>query len=382
MIYLDNGATTFPKPQNVINNVNFALRISANPGRGGHKMAIKASELVYKTRAETADFFKAESPENVIFTLNCTEALNIVIKGILKNGDHVIISSLEHNAVLRPLEKMKSRGISYSVAEVVERDDDKTLSNFRDKINENTRMVICTNASNVFGLKLPVERICAMCHQYGILTCVDAAQSAGILPISMTDSSVDYLCAAGHKGLYGPMGTGVLIINCDTIPDSLLEGGTGSNSFNFSQPEILPDKFESGTPNFAGIYGLSGGINFVKKHGIMNIYKKETELIRYAYSRLNDLNNVILYTDMPDTNHYVPVLSFNIKDIDCETVSDIFSSKYNIATRSGLHCAPLAHKSFNTFDTGTVRIVPSVFTTKNDISALVNAVYNTIKRAI
>lgn len=378
MIYLDNGATTFPKPRNVINNVNKSLLNGANPGRGGHRLAIKASETVYNSRKTLADFFNIKNPENVIFTLNCTEALNIVIKGLLKEGDHVIISSLEHNAVIRPLKKLEGRGVSYSVAEVVEKDNEKTLNNFRNAINENTKLVVCTYASNVFGIKLPVERISALCHQYGILTCVDAAQAAGVVPIDLADSSIDYLCIAGHKSLYGPMGTGALIINCGTIPDSLIEGGTGSNSDNYNQPEILPDRFESGTQNLSGIAGFSAGVNFVKQKGILNIYKKEMDFIKKAYLELKRINNIKLYTEEPDINYYVPVLSFNVEGINCETVSGILSEKYNIATRSGLHCAPLAHKSYNTIDSGTVRIVPSVFNNENDIYSLVKAV-NKIK---
>lgn len=378
MIYLDNGATTFPKPRNVINNVNKSLLNGANPGRGGHRLAIKASETVYNSRKTLADFFNIKNPENVIFTLNCTEALNIVIKGLLKEGDHVIISSLEHNAVIRPLKKLEGRGVSYSVAEVVEKDNEKTLNNFRNAINENTKLVVCTYASNVFGIKLPVERISALCHQYGILTCVDAAQAAGVVPIDLADSSIDYLCIAGHKSLYGPMGTGALIINCGTIPDSLIEGGTGSNSDNYNQPEILPDRFESGTQNLSGIAGFSAGVNFVKQKGILNIYKKEMDFIKKAYLELKRINNIKLYTEEPDINYYVPVLSFNVEGINCETVSEILSEKYNIATRSGLHCAPLAHKSYNTIDSGTVRIVPSVFNNENAIYSLVKAV-NKIK---
>lgn len=374
MIYLDNGATTFPKPKSVINSVNFALKNGANPGRGGHRLAVKSSEIVYNSRKTLAEFFNINNPENVIFTLNCTEALNIVIKGVLKQGDHVVISSLEHNAVLRPIEKLKNRGVSYTVAEAVERDNEKTLNNFRNAINEKTRLVICTYASNVFGIKLPVERICALCHQYGILTCVDAAQAAGVVPIDLSDSSIDYLCLAGHKSLYGPMGTGALIINSDIIPDSLIEGGTGSNSDNYSQPEILPDRFESGTQNLIGIAGLSSGIKFIKSKGVLNIYKKELDLIKKAYSGLKRLSNIRLYTEEPDINYNVPVLSFNVDGVDCETVSEILSEKFNIATRSGLHCAPLAHKSYNTIDTGTVRIVPSVFTTENDINSFLYAV--------
>ncbi|MGN0489136.1 MAG: aminotransferase class V-fold PLP-dependent enzyme [Ruminococcus sp.] len=377
MIYFDNGATTFPKPANVNDAVNRANKLyGANPGRGGHKLAIKASEMVYDSRKAVADFFGASGPEKVIFTLNCTLALNTVIKGLLKEGDHVIISSVEHNAVLRPIEKLKLKGISYSVAEVFEKDNDKTVDSFRNAINENTRLCVCTCASNVFGIKIPFERICALCHQYGILCCVDAAQGAGIIPIDLSDSSIDYLCIAGHKGLYGPMGTGAIIINCDTIPDSLIEGGTGSNSADYNQPLILPDKFESGTNNFSGIIGLGEGIKFVKNRGSLNIYRQETQLMQYLYDNLKSNKNIILYTNRPNMDYYVPVLSFNHKKLDCESVSETLSKRYNIATRAGLHCAPLAHKWKNTIDTGTVRVVPSAFSTRNGINALLSAIYN------
>lgn len=379
MIYFDNGATTFPKPVSVINSINTAnKRFGANPGRGGHKLAIKASELVYNARKVTAEFFGVSNPENVIFSLNCTTAINTVIKGLLNPGDHVIISSLEHNAVLRPLDKLKANGITYSVAQVIEGDNDETLSNFRNAINEKTKLLVCTYASNVVGIKLPVERICSMCHQYGILCCVDAAQSAGTVPIDLSDSSIDYLCVSGHKGLYGPMGIGALIINCDVIPDSLIEGGTGSNSIDYAQPLILPDKFESGTNNFSGIIGMGEGIKFVSSYGQMKIYKKEIDLLRHIYDKLKLMKKIELYTQRPNIDYYVPVLSFNVKGKNSEEVADELSSKYNIAVRAGLHCAPLAHKSIGTLNTGTVRVVPSVFTTNYDINSLISAVYKII----
>ena len=334
MIYLDNGATTYPKPASVVSAVNNALKyFSANPGRGGHKMAIKASEIVYYTRSRLAELFSVTDPSDVILTNSCTTALNTVIKGVLKPGDHVIISSLEHNAVLRPVEKLKKIGVTYSLAEVVEGDDDKTLDNFRSCINERTKLVVCTCASNVFGIKLPYERICAMFHQYGIKTCVDAAQGAGIFNIDLSDSSIDYLCAAGHKGLYGPMGTGALIINCDYIPDSLIEGGTGSNSADYNHPEIIPDKFESGTPNFPGIAGLGAGVEFLQRRGIKNIYKHEIAMVQFAYNKLSEMENIELYTDYPADDSYAPVLSFNVKGRSCEEIAEILSSKYNIAVR-------------------------------------------------
>ena len=377
MIYMDNCATTFPKPLTVRRAVADALaNFGANPGRGGHKLSMKANELIYGTRAKLAEFFGSKDVSDVIFCPSCTAALNTVIKGVTKSGDHIIISSLEHNAVLRPVEKLRKIGISYSVAEVVEGDDDKTLSNFRDCINENTRLVVCSAASNVFGIKLPYERICALCRQYGILTCVDAAQSAGVTDIDLSVLPIDFLCVAGHKGLYGPMGTGAFIINCDVIPDSLIEGGTGSASTEAAQPLALPDRFESGTLNLPGIAGLGAGIDFVKNRGVQELYSAEIRMINTLYNSLKSTDKVTLYTDEPIMNKYLPVLSFNIKNRDSEDVARTLNDRYNIAVRAGLHCAPLAHKSKGTQYTGTVRVCPSAFTTMRDIYALAASVRN------
>ena len=374
MIYFDNGATTFPKPRSVINAVNRTLSYyGANPGRSGHNMSIKASEIIYECRANTARLFNIDKPENIVFTHNCTTALNFVIKGLLKKGDHAIISSLEHNAVVRPLEHMKLYGVDYSVAEY-DKDDEKTIDNFRKAIKPNTKLVICTHASNVFGVKLPIERISALCRIYGILFCLDAAQSAGVVPISLKDSFIDYLCTAGHKGLYGPMGTGVLIINSDTHPDSLIEGGTGSASIKVRQPEILPDKYESGSPNLPGIAGLNEGIKFVLNKGVNNIENRETKLAKVLYDALKNINNVILYTDKLTIKNSVPVISFNIKNMDSESVAMVLNDKYNIAVRAGLHCAPMAHKSFETDNTGTVRAVVSVFTNENQVKLFIDSI--------
>ena len=265
MIYFDNGATTFPKPRAVVNAVDRTMRYyGANPGRSGHNMSLKASEIMYDCRKNAAKLFNADSPEKIIFASNCTAALNYVIKGILKEGDHAVISSLEHNAVLRPLENLKDNGVEYSIADYSP-DDEETINNFRNAITPNTKLVICTHASNVFGVRLPVERIAALCRIHGVLFCVDAAQTAGVVPISLKDSCIDYLCTAGHKGLYGSMGTGILAINSETLPESLIQGGTGSFSSDRKQPAILPDRYESGTPNLPGIAGLNEGIKFVMK---------------------------------------------------------------------------------------------------------------------
>ncbi len=376
MIYLDNAATTFPKPQPVLKAVNTSFLYSANPGRAGHRLSIKASEAIYSCRNQICELFNFDKPENIILTSGCTFALNTVIKGVLNKGDHVVISSLEHNSVLRPLEKLSSVGyISYSVAEVFESDDDKTVDSFRKAIKDNTRLVVCTHASNVFGIKLPINRIGALCRYYGCLFCVDAAQSAGIIDIDLSDASIDFLCLAGHKGLYGPMGTGALVINTETIPDSLCEGGTGSGTTSLAQPEILPDKFESGTTNLSGIAGLSEGVGFVIKRKPLNIYTHEIRLVKSLYQKLKSMDNVVLYTGEPDLEHYVPLLSFNINGYDCEDVAHLLDTKFNIAVRAGLHCSPLAHKYMKTNQTGTIRICPSIFTRDSDINTLINAVF-------
>ncbi len=378
MIYLDNSATTFPKPLQVINEVNNAMRFySANPGRGGHYLSIKAAQKVFECRQAVCALFNVDDESKVIFTSGCTHSLNTVIKGVLKEGDHCVISSFEHNSVLRPLEKLKQeRNVSYTIAKVYPDDNDRTVDSFRQAFNEKTKLVVCTHASNVFGFKLPVERICALCHNYGILFCLDAAQSAGVLDIDISNSGFDYVCIAGHKGLYGPMGVGVLVINTSTLPDSLIEGGTGSESQNLSQPDFTPDKYESGTLNVSGISALKKGVDFV-------IAKKPDEILKYEMSHIVKLYNafdknkkVILYTDKPQKGKFVPVLSFNVKGYSCEKVASYLNDKYSIAVRAGLHCAPLAHKTMKTIDFGTIRVSPSVFTKENDINRLIFAINN------
>lgn len=371
MIYFDNSATTYPKPLSVINAVNDSLRYySANPGRSGHAMSLKTAEKIFECRSTVCKLFNLKDESKVVFTPSCTQALNIVIKGILKPGDHCVISNLEHNSVLRPLEKLKNNNISYSIAEVFEKDDDKTVESFRKCINEHTKLVVCTHASNVFGIRLPVERICALCHNYGILFCLDAAQSAGVFDINIEKDNYDFVCCAGHKGLYGPMGVGVLVINCDTIPDSLTEGGTGSESQNLSQPDFTPDKFESGTLNVSGICGLKKGIEVVLDKTPMMISNIEMAHIRLLYSKLKTMQKIKLYTEMPTLEYYAPVLSFNVDGRSSEEVASLLN-KHSIAVRAGLHCAPLAHKCKNTLDIGTVRVSPSIFTKESDINYLV-----------
>lgn len=376
MIYLDNAATTYPKPINVINASNEALRFAANPGRSGYKLALNASEKIFDCRQKAADFFNLSDVENCILTPSCTVSLNTVIYGTLKKGDHAVISSLEHNSVLRPVKKLADMGIiTYDVAEVFEGDDDSTVDSFRKCMNDKTKLVICTHASNVFGIKLPVKRIAALCKFYGVLFCLDAAQSAGVVPIDISDIGADFISVPGHKGLYGPMGTGLLLINTDKIPDSLYQGGTGSSTLDFKEPVILPDKFESGTLNLSGFAGLSKGIDFVNFKTTDKIYNHEMKLMEYLYRKLITIKNVELYTEAPNMKNYVPLLSFNIKDMDPNSVASILDKRFGICVRSGFHCSPLAHKYMGTGERGTVRVSPSAFTSNNDIDSLVKAIY-------
>lgn len=377
MIYLDNSATSFPKPESVIRAVNDSMRyFSANPGRSGHRMSINTAKKVFECRKVVCNFFNLNDESKVIFTSGCTHSLNTVIKGILKPNDHCVISCFEHNSVLRPLEKLKEKNISYSIASVYPDDNDKTVDSFRKCINERTRLVVCTHASNVFGIRLPVERICALAHNYGIPFCLDAAQSAGVLPIDIENDGYDFVCCAGHKGLYGPMGIGLLLVNSDILPDSIIEGGTGSESQNLLQPDFTPDKYESGTLNIPGICGLKKGIERVLNKGIDTISQHEMRLIRILYSSLKNIRGIKLYTAKPDIKHFAPVMSFSIENKSSEEIAAKLDKRYGIAVRAGLHCSPLAHKFMNTLDYGTVRISPSMFTTENDIKKLIYAIKN------
>ncbi len=335
-------------------------------------MALKASEEIFLARKQTAELFGCDKLENVIFTLNCTAALNTVMQGILKSGDHAVVSSLEHNAVMRPLEKLREKGVSYTVAEVFPCDNDKTVDSFRKAINARTKLVICTHASNVWGIRLPIERLSALCHEYGILFAVDAAQTAGVVPIDVK-CGIDFLCTAGHKGLYGPMGTGVLVVSGEVLPDTLVQGGTGSNSMSYEQPEELPDRFESGTPNYSGIVGLRAGIGFVSSKTPEKIAMHEHTLIRYLYRELAKRDNILLYTPEPTEEYFVPILSFNVRDKDSEAVS-AYLNKKGIAVRAGLHCSPAAHQMMGTLSTGAVRVSPSVFTKMAEMDYFLSAI--------
>lgn len=363
MIYFDNAATSGVKPKGVIAAVKNALeQYSANPGRSGYETSFKTAEMVYITRKKLAHFFGAENPESVVFTLNCTHAVNCVLKGIVHKGEHVVVSSLEHNAVMRPLKKM---GVAYSVAQVSFDDDNKTIENFRKSIKPNTKLVLCTGASNVLGKTLPISAIGELCKKNKKYFAVDAAQIAGVVPIDMKRQNIDFLCVAPHKGLYAPMGTGILIAR-KNLPETIIEGGTGTNSIELYQPDELPERLESGTVNVPGIAGISAGVDYVNKIGIDRIYAHEMSLIRRLYAGLKKMSEITLYTPEPKNGFYAPVLSFNVKGVPSdETVSLL--SKQGIAVRGGLQCAPSAHSAIGTLDGGTVRVSVGTFNTEREI---------------
>ena len=380
MVYFDNAATTYPKPESVISAVTNAMRVyGANPGRAGHSMAYSTSELIYETRKNACEMFGSDDPAKVIFTPNCTFALNCAIKGLAKKNTHFIISSLEHNAVVRPLEALKSKGMcDYSVAKV-ERYDGETYMNFERLIRDNTVAVVCTGASNVFGKMPPLKGISALCKKNGLKLIVDGAQISGIFDINCKRDGVDILCIAAHKGLYAPMASGMMIINGDISLDTVVEGGTGSYSAISTQPQNLPDKFESGTLSVPLIAGINAGMKFVNKEGVNSIRSHEASYVKKISNGLKSMKNVITYTDLDSPyESFAPLISFNIVGKNSEETGVLLNKK-GIAVRSGLHCAVLAHRTYGTDETGTVRIAPSFFTNINDVNLLLNSVFEIAK---
>ncbi len=375
MIYLDNSATTYPKPLGVRRAMAGALtELGANPGRGGFSMSVRTGQAVYDCRVRAAALLGAAGPECVVFQPSCTQALNLVIKGCLHPGDHVVVTDLEHNAVMRPLEALKEKNVTYTAAAVTPGDNDATLDAFRKAFRPNTKLLVCTQASNVFGIRVPVERLAALCHQYGAKICVDAAQSAGVASIGVMESGIDFLCCAGHKGLFGPMGTGLLVLRDPAdklIP--LMEGGTGTQSRSLLQPDDPPERYEAGTLNVPGIIGLRAGIAFVQERTPERIYQEEMAKAGYLYQRLAGLKRVKLYTPPPQVPWFMPVLSFNVGDLPSEEVGSALA-KANIAVRCGLHCAPAAHQKMGTLECGTVRVSPSAFTRKEELDMFLRAV--------
>ena len=372
MIYLDNAATTFPKPTAVYQNVMDAMKnYGANPGRGSHAMAIKGAKVIYETRELLAQLFNLDDPLRVIFTFNATDGLNLAIKGLLKPGDHVITTSMEHNSVLRPVTELQKKGVEVTIISCG-LDGNVNVIDIENAIKSNTKLIITTHVSNLTGNIFPIEEIGNMCKLHHIPYLLDAAQSAGVLDIDVKKYNIDFLAVPGHKGLLGPQGTGALIINSDIQMDQLKEGGTGSESSSLNQPNFYPDKYESGTLNLPGIAGLNAGLKYIINRGTKSIYSHEKDMLDLFIKEIKKNPKIKIYgpENICDRCGVVPV---NIIGVDSSEVSYLLDTKYNIAVRSGLHCAPLAHKTIGTEKIGAVRFSVGPFTKETEIFAAVKA---------
>lgn len=369
MINFDNSATTFPKPRSVKAASAAALeKYGGNPGRGGHAISLASANAVFRARENIADFFGA-SPENVVFTLNCTHALNLAIKGVLKPGDHVIISSFEHNSSARPVHALSRSGVKYSIAEVFP-ESALTVESFRSLIRPDTKAIICTIGSNVTGQIMPFLELGMLAEKHGLCFIADGAQACGVIPVKLSDG-INILCTAGHKALYGPTGTGLLISDGKFPITPIMEGGTGSASIELEQPYFLPDSLESGTVNTAGIIALNAGVDFVRKLTLKKIFTHETALCRQFISGISDLDSVIIYRER--NANYLPIVLFNIKGMPSDETASALNDM-GFALRGGLHCSGLAHKSLGTLPNGGVRFAPSVMNSSAEVAKLVSAV--------
>ncbi len=373
MIYLDNAATSRPKPPEVIQAMtDFMNNVCANSGRSGHRLAIEASRTVYETRESIAEFFNIANPLRVVFTLNATESLNLAMRGSLGTGDHVITSSMEHNSVMRPLRALEAQGVEVTVIQCSQQgfldpnDIDKA-------IEPHTKMVVLNHGSNVIGSLAPVEEIGRITWDSGLLFLLDTAQTAGAYPIDVEKMHIDLLAFTGHKSLCGPQGTGGLYIGEGIKLDALKWGGTGSRSEEEYQPDFLPDKHESGTLNVVGLAGLGAGVRFVMREGVETIRKRERYLTHRLISGLLAIPGVTVYGGL-DADRQIGVVSFNIDGLSQSEVGLRLDEDYEIMCRVGLHCAPIAHKTMGTFPDGTVRFGLGTFTTEDEIDAAIQAV--------
>ncbi len=376
MIYLDNAATSYPKPPQVAEAMlHFMNDVGANPGRSGHRLAVDAGRVMYEAREAVAELFNAPDPMRVVFGLNVTEALNLALRGLLRPGDHVVTSSMEHNSMMRPLRALERAGVEVTVVRCspegfLDPDDVERA------LRPNTTLIAINHASNVVGTLLPVAEVGRIARRRGLLLLVDAAQTAGAYPIDMGADGIDLLAFTGHKSLYGPMGTGGLVIGERVDPARLLplkRGGTGSHSEHEDQPDFLPDRYESGTPNAVGLAGLAAGVRWVLEQGVGAIRAHELSLTRQLIAGLRETPGVTLYGPI-DAERRMAVVSFNVAAMDPAAVGLRLDDEHGIMCRVGLHCAPAAHKTIGTFPVGTVRFGLGAFNTADEVRAAIRAV--------
>ena len=372
MIYLDNAATTMHKPQVVIDAVVQAMNSLGNAGRGANEASLSAARIIYDTRDRLAQLFHAESAKRIAFTCNSTESLNIAIKGSLNPGDHVITTTLEHNSVLRPLYEMQSQGVELTVIE-----SDKRgcicYDDFEKAIRPETRVIVCTNGSNLTGNRLDIERVGKIAADHGIRFIVDASQTAGVFEIDVQKMHIDILCFTGHKGLLGPQGTGGIYVREGIELRPLKSGGSGVDTYNTHHPAEMPTALEAGTLNGHGIAGLGAGVKYIMDTGMEHIRETEQHYMWKFYNGVKDIPGVKIYGDF-ETEDRCPIVTLNIADYDSSEVSDELLMTYGISTRPGAHCAPIMHKALGTVDQGAVRFSFSHFNTEEEIDAAIAAI--------
>jgi cysteine desulfurase family protein len=373
MIYLDNAASSWPKPPEVATKMVECLNeFGANPGRGSHQLSMKASRVIFEARRKVAALFNIKNPDNVVFTQNATEALNLGIKGFLKPGDHVITTTLEHNSVRRPLEFIKKLGVELTYVQADERGQFNAES-IRPAIRENTRLIVVTHGSNLTGTLLPITEIGQIAKEHGVTLMVDVCQTAGVYPIDVEAMNIGMLAFTGHKSLYGPQGTGGLYIHPALDVEPLMQGGTGGYSELIEMPATRPDRYEAGTRNTVGIAGLLAGLTFLEVTGLDKIRHHEELLTHRLHKGLLEIAGVEVYGP-PIDEPRAPIVSFSVEGFESHEIGFILDRNYGICVRSGLHCAPLAHETIGTTENGVVRVSIGYFNTEQDIDALLQAV--------
>lgn len=365
MIYLDSAATTLQKPPQVARATAWAINHLASPGRGGHRAAMAAADTTFACRQAAAELFHLSDPERVVLTCNATHGLNLAIKTLVRPGSTVVISGYEHNAVTRPLHAIPNVTVRVAASPLFERQE--AVDAFRNAITRDVSAVICCHVSNVFGFILPLEEIARLCREKRVPLIVDASQSAGCVPVDMEELGAAFIAMPGHKGLYGPQGTGLLLCG-DILPQPLLEGGTGSASLVQTMPDFLPDRLEAGTHNVAGIAGLLEGLRFVRRNGVETIGRRESELIHHLGKELAHIPGLTVFL-AKNPQAQAGVLSLQMEGMDCEDVGE-WLGRQGIAVRAGLHCAPLAHQTAGTLERGTVRVSVSAFTRPQELAIL------------
>ena len=373
MIYLDNAATTLIKPDSVIEAVVSAMKTQGNASRGAHGATLTASRTVYDARVKIAKFFNFDKPSNVAFTCNSTEALNIAISGLIKDWDHVVSTDTEHNSVLRPLYYLRdTKNIDLQFVKANEKGI-LCISDFEKIISKKTKVVVVNHISNLTGNVNDIKKISDIAHDAGAALIVDGSQSAGTMNVDVKALGIDVYCFTGHKGLFGPQGTGGLLVRDGIEIEPFKRGGSGVQTYNEDQPKEYPTRLEAGTLNSHGIAGLSAAIDFISEVGVINIHKKEVELTKYFYDAVMKIDGVKVYGDFSDFDNHAAIVSLNVKDYDSGEVADALSNDYGIATRSGAHCAPRLHIALGTKNQGAVRFSFSYFTTYEELDVAISA---------